>query len=87
MVFARQFSGMGSSQIAGYAKNIKTNSTVPTVGAVIKLNMSIYGHLGVVLSYDDKMVVYTDSNGQWTQRVAIRTIPLDDPRIMGYLTN
>ena len=46
--------------------------------------MSKYGHVGVVLDEDDETITYYDSNGNWTQRAAIRKIDKDDPRILGY---
>lgn len=84
VVAVRKFLGVGRDEIQGMAKYTKTNSESPEVGAIIKLNMSRYGHVGVVLDDTENTVTYYDSNGQWTERAAIRTIDINDPRILGY---
>jgi len=80
----RSFLNVTPDIISGAAKTLKTDSDTPEIGAIIKLNMSKYGHVGVVLDESETTITYYDSNGSWTQRAAIRTIEKDDPRILGY---
>lgn len=85
VIFVRNFLGVGRDEIQGMAKNTKVNSQDPEVGSIIVIYASRYGHVGVVLfTTDDGYVVYADSNGSWTQRVAIRKIKINDPKIKGY---
>ncbi len=84
VVAVRNFLGVGRDEVAGLAKNTKINSQTPALGAIIVLKLSAPGHVGVVLDYDDNTVIYYDSNGDWTQRGAIRERPIIDPKIRGY---
>ena len=84
VVGARNFLGVGRDVLQGMAKNTKTNSKDPEVGSIIKLGMSRYGHVGVVLYTTEAEVFYYDSNGDWRQRGAIRQIKINDKRIKGY---
>lgn len=80
----RNYFGVPRSEVQGLAKNTKTNSKTPKIGAVIVLRMSWAGHVGLVINKNQDTVTYFDSNGNWTQRGAIRTISINDQRIVGY---
>lgn len=84
VIAVRQFLELGWDQIHGYARNTPINSQVPAIGEIIVLNLSKFGHVGVIISLDDGIITYYDSNGDWQQRGAIRTIRSDDARIIGY---
>ena len=75
---------MGRDHIPSRAADTQVNSDIPEIGAVIKLNMSIYGRVGVVLSYNESEITYYDTNGSWNGRAVIRTIKINDSRILGY---
>lgn len=85
VVYVRSFAGVGRDKVSGLAKNTKVNSQDPEVGAIVVLRMSWAGHVGVVLFATMDRVYYTDSNGNWRQTIAIRSLPLTDKRIKGYL--
>jgi hypothetical protein len=82
VIFARNF--LDDSSIKGYARNIKPNSNLPQIGSVILLKMSSLGHVGVILYFDDNVITYIDSNGDFKKKIAIRTIRVNDKRIKGY---
>lgn len=86
MVFVRAFLGLGQDEVPSLAKNLKTNSLTPEVGAVIKLNESPLGHVAVVLSFTNTEVTIGESNvPMGSERIGIRTLKINDPRILGYL--
>lgn len=88
VVAIRQYFGVPKNEVQGMAKYTKPNTQTPKVGSIIILKMSRYGHVGIVIKVDGDLVTYFDSNGQWTQRGAIRTIIKSDRRIAGYrITN
>lgn len=80
----RNYFGISKNDVQGQARSTKPNSKDPKVGSVIVLNMSKVGHVGIVIAVDGELVTYFDSNGNWTQRGAIRTIIKSDRRIIGY---
>ena len=80
----RNYYGISRSEVQGMAKYTKPNTQTPKVGSIIILKMSRVGHVGIVIKVDGDLVTYFDSNGQWTQRGAIRTIIKSDRRIAGY---
>jgi len=85
-VAVRNFLGLGSDQIKGLAKNNESNSDTPEVGAVIITNESKWGHVGVVLSFTDTEVIIYESNVPLgSERAGIRTLQLNDDRIIGYI--
>lgn len=84
VIAVRSFLQIGRDQIQGYARNTKINSKEPEIGSIIKLNMSKAGHVGVVLNFDDEVITYYDSNGDWRQRGEIRKMKRKDKRILGY---
>lgn len=80
----RNYFGVPKSQVSGLAKNTKANTQTPQVGSIIILKLSKVGHVGIVIKVDGNLVTYFDSNGDWRQRGAIRTIINGDRRIAGY---
>jgi len=84
VIGVRQFLGVGRDEVSGMAKNLQVNSERPAVGAIIKLNMSWYGHVGAVIDYNIEKIVYYDTNGDWTGHGAIREIGINDKRILGF---
>lgn len=80
----RNYFGVSKNDVQGKARSTKPNSKDPKVGSVIVLNLSKVGHVGIVIAVDGELVTYFDSNGNWTQRGAIRTIIKSDRRIIGY---
>lgn len=81
----RNFLGLGADEIQGLAKNNEPNSENPEVGSVIITDESKYGHVGVVLYFTDTTVTFYESNVPMGSEIAgIRTLQLNDPRIVGY---
>lgn len=81
----RHYFGISRNEVAGMAKYTRPNTQTPKVGSVIIFKgMSKYGHVGIVIATDGELVTYFDSNGDFTQRGAIRTIIKSDRRISGY---
>lgn len=81
----RTYFGIQKSEVSGLAKNTKINSSQPKVGAIIVFKrMSWAGHVGLVIKTEGDLVTYFDSNGDWRQRGAIRTININDRKISGY---
>lgn len=85
VVFVRTFAGVGRDKVQGLAKNNKINSTVPTIGAVIKTKESWYGHVAVVIAIKEDQIQIVESNYHWNQRVSIRWIKITNPKIAGYI--
>lgn len=84
VVAIRQYFGVPRDQVQGMAKSTKPNTQTAKVGSIIILKMSKVGHVGIVIKVDGELVTYFDSNGDWRQRGAIRTIIKSDRRIAGY---
>jgi hypothetical protein len=84
VIGVRQLLGVGRDKVGGLASSTKVNSQTPEVGAIIKLNMSKYGHVGVVLDFTSTQISYYDTNWSWNGRADIRTINITDKRILGY---
>lgn len=81
----RKFLGVGANEIQGVAKNNRSNSQIPEVGAVIITSESSWGHVGIVLSFTETDVTIYESNVPLGSEIAgIRTLKLNDPRIVGY---
>ena len=81
----RNYFGISRNEVAGMAKYTKANTQRPQVGSVIIFkNLSKYGHVGIVIAVNGNQITYFDSNGDWRQRGAIRTIISSDRRISGY---
>lgn len=85
VTFARNFTQSSSDVVSGMAKNVTTNTTTPEIGAIVKTNESRFGHLAVVIGFDDNSAVVVESNYHWNGVIGIREIQLDDPKIVGYL--
>lgn len=84
VVAARNFLGLTRTEIGGIARNFKIDQTEPEIGSVVKLKMSRYGHVGVVLAIENDIITYFDGNGDLRERGAIRKININDKRILGY---
>lgn len=84
VIGVRKFLGVGRNVVQGRAITTKTDTTTWTVGAIIVLRLSSAGHVGVTLYSDGVHGWYYDTNGDWTERGAIRKIRLDSPLIVGY---
>lgn len=80
----RNYFGIPRSEVQGLAKSVIPNTQNAKIGSVIILNMSKYGHVGIVIALEADNIVYFDGNGNWTQRGAIRRINKNDKRIRGY---
>lgn len=85
VTFARVFTQATPDVVGGMARAVKTNTTTPEIGAIIKTNESSYGHLAVVIGIDEETVTVVEANYHWNGIIDIREIGVDDPRIMGYL--
>lgn len=85
VVALRKYFGVPKGQMGGMAKSTQPNTREAKVGSIIVFkNMSKWGHVGIVIKVDGELVTYFDSNGQWAERGAIRTIIKSDRRISGY---
>lgn len=80
----RAYFGESRKDVQGLAKNTKPNTQTPEIGSIIILKMSWAGHVGKIIDIDGNTITYWDSNGDWSQRGAIRTININDRRIAGY---
>lgn len=80
----RKYFSVPYSEVHGAARTTIPNSSTPAIGAVIILKMSSLGHVGIVIAINDNQIIYFDSNGDWRQRGAIRSININDPRIKGF---
>ena len=86
VTFARNFTESSTDTVSGMAKNVATNTTTPEIGAIVKTNESRFGHLAVVIGLTDDTATVVEANYHWNGVIGIREIPLDDPKIVGYLT-
>lgn len=84
VVAVRKFIGVSRSEIQGLAANLKTNSQTPEIGAIIKIETGYTDHVGVVIDYNNEFITYFDSNGDWSERAAIRNIKTSDKKILGF---
>lgn len=80
----RNFLGVGRDQVSGIAKNLIINSEIPQIGAIIKLDMSRNGHIGVIIDINKEVITYYDSNGNLNEKADVRIIKVDDIRVLGY---
>ena len=84
VTFARNFLRLSGDEIKGVAKNLRTNSETPEVGAIGKTNESRYGHLFVIIGIEGENLTIVDSNYGWDNKVRIRQLSTQDRRILGY---
>lgn len=81
----------GNPLIHGRAKDIVPNSTVPQVGAVVKLDESYNGHVAIVKDIKDGNLVLSEANLINSKNggpvVNGRLIPINSSEILGYITN
>lgn len=80
----RYLTGVGRDQVSGAAKTTKTNSTTPSVGAIIVTNESWWGHVGVVLKIEGDRVYIWETNYRWNGKASTRWISTKDKKIKGY---
>lgn len=66
----------------GNAWEITPTTDTPSVGAVI-ITTDGRGHVGVVISFGDETVTFTESN-YYSCKISQRTLDRDDARITGY---
>lgn len=85
VVFVRNFGELGRDQVSGYARNTKTNSTEPEIGAVVVTKESSVGHVAIVIGQTDTQIQVVESNYSWNQRISTRWIDKDYSLIKGYL--
>ena len=85
VTFARDFTNATPKVISGMAKNVQTNTTTPEIGEIIKTDESSAGHVGVIIAVNGSTLTVVDSNYGWDERVKIRTINTNNPKIMGYI--
>lgn len=87
VVALRVYFGVPRSEVQGMAKSTKINSPTGKVGAIVVFKrMSWAGHVAIQITPIDSQgnFQYFDSNGNWNQRGAIRTINIADKKISGY---
>ena len=66
-----------------YARNLKTNSSWPSVGAIIKTDESYAGHLAVITAIDGNILTIWESN--WIPNTeGTRKLSIDSSQILGY---
>ena len=84
VIYARWKSGIDFPPI-GLAKNLKTNSDWPSVGAIVKTTDNPYtGHLAVVIAIEGNTLTVAESN-YIPCREGTRKLNIDDASIIGYL--
>lgn len=85
VVFVRTFTGVSRDKVQGLAKNTKTNSATPKLGAILSTGESRSGHVAVVIAITDTQVQVVESNYHWNQRISTRWITKNSKVIKGYL--
>jgi len=86
VTFARNFTGASPEDVSGMARNVKTNTTTPELGAIVKTDESKAGHLQVIIGIDGENLTVVDSNYGWDGIIRIRIINAYDSKILGYKT-
>lgn len=81
VIFAKKFLGVTESW--GLARNVKTNTSTPVIGSVIKTSESWAGHVGIVINATKTTVTIIESN-YIRNTIGIRTLSITDKRIKGY---
>lgn len=84
VIFAKSFLGVQGSW--GWARNVKTNSKTPEVGAVMVTNQSKWGHVQIVLTEPDSNngIWVIDSNYKFDGKIRIRYVLLHKTPVIGY---
>lgn len=85
VTFARDFLDATPADVGGVAREVKTNTTTPEVGEIVKTDESKAGHLAVIIAQDGDTLTLVDSNYDLDQIIHIRTININDPKILGYI--
>lgn len=84
VVAARNFLELSRSQISGVAKNFKTDSNDPSIGAIVKFRGSKSGHVGVVIDETKTKILVYHSNYSSYERASINWFDKNDSDIVGY---
>lgn len=61
------------------------NTDTPAAGDIIILNLSRYGHLGIIMSVNNGIITYRSRNNGALWVVSDDTISVNDSRILGYI--
>lgn len=82
IVAARNFTGR--ADIRGQASRLPVNSEQPQVGAIVKLNESKSGHVGVVLYIRGEEIYIYESNYNFSEQAGTRWLSINNSAIVGY---
>jgi len=83
--FVRQFLKATQNNIPSLARLTPTNSTEPELYAIVKTKESRFGHLGIVIDFDEESVTIFESNVPLgSEKIGIRKLKINDARILGY---
>lgn len=58
----------------------------PLIGDVIVLNMSRWGHIGIIINIEDSKITYRSRNQEGLWVISDTIIDISDNRILGYIT-
>ena len=75
---------LGRSEAWGVAKDIETNSSRQEVGGVVLTTEGRFGHVAVITRITETHILVSEAN-YIPDTISTRSIPIDDPRIKGYL--
>lgn len=59
----------------------------PRLGDVIVLRMSRWGHVGIVMSFNNNTLTYRSRNQEGLWVISDTTIDINDSRILGFISN
>lgn len=74
-----------TSQGVRFARLYKTDSDTPVVGKFVKTNEGSVGHIAVVVATSSGKITLEEANYE-PGKITQRTLAIDDPRIVGYIT-
>lgn len=83
VVYARQETGI--SAIRGIARNIRTNSMTPVIGAVVKTSESRLGHVAVIKDMKGDWMLIREANYK-SGYITERWVRINSSFIRGYIT-
>lgn len=81
--YARQVTGL--SQVRGIARNVRTNSTTPQVGGVVKTKESSSGHVAVITAIDSEYLTLSEANYKRGKVTHGRKLAINSKKIVGYI--
>lgn len=85
IVAARNFIGAAHADLSGAARDVKINSLVPELGAIVKLaTKHKNGHVAVVIDFDADSILVFESNYAGPERASIREVSRTSGEILGY---